>query len=188
MCLSPSMGAGHTLPCPWLSTGVMSFLLNPPWNVTLAYSVSSITCVCQGRLGSNPPFLKGCLWKSLSRSREWRVEQRAVIIHSLHSPALETGQTRHIPHVGCLSRAECPWCWWKQSHILNNITISTIKYSLKRLKAHLVRAIVFSSSHVQMWELNHEEGWMPKNWCFGTVCWRRLLRVPWTAKNQTSQS
>ena len=27
----------------------------------------------------------------------------------------------------------------------------------------------FSSSHVQMWELDHKEGWVPKNWCFQTV-------------------
>ena len=27
----------------------------------------------------------------------------------------------------------------------------------------------FSSSHVQMWELDHKEGWVPKNWCFRTV-------------------
>ena len=39
-----------------------------------------------------------------------------------------------------------------------------------------------------MWELDHKEGWMPKNWCFWNVksikrlCWRRLLRVPWTAR------
>ena len=31
----------------------------------------------------------------------------------------------------------------------------------------------FSSSHV-MWELDHKEGWAPKNWCFQTVGWRRL--------------
>ena len=24
----------------------------------------------------------------------------------------------------------------------------------------------FSSSHVWMWELEHKEGWAPKNWCF----------------------
>ena len=24
----------------------------------------------------------------------------------------------------------------------------------------------FSSSHVWMWELDHKEGWAPKNWCF----------------------
>ena len=30
-----------------------------------------------------------------------------------------------------------------------------------------------------MWQLDHKESWAPKNWCF---CWRRLLRVPWTAR------
>ena len=40
----------------------------------------------------------------------------------------------------------------------------------------------FSSSHVWMWELNYKESWPPKNWCFWTVCWRRFLRVPWTAR------
>ena len=34
-----------------------------------------------------------------------------------------------------------------------------------------------------MWELDHKESWAPKNWCFWTVWyWRRLLRVPWTAR------
>ena len=28
---------------------------------------------------------------------------------------------------------------------------------------------------------------MPKNWCFKLWCWRRLLRVPWTAR-QSNQS
>ena len=40
----------------------------------------------------------------------------------------------------------------------------------------------FSSSLVWMWELDCEEGWVPKNWCFELWCWRRLLRVPWTAR------
>ena len=31
-------------------------------------------------------------------------------------------------------------------------------------------------------ELGHKESWALKNWCFWTVCWRRLLRVPWTAR------
>ena len=33
----------------------------------------------------------------------------------------------------------------------------------------------FSSSHVWMWELDYKESWALK-------CWRRLLRVPWTAR------
>ena len=48
-----------------------------------------------------------------------------------------------------------------------------------------------------MWESDHKESWMLKNWCFWTVwiellncfwtsptlwCWRRLLRAPWDCK------
>ena len=31
----------------------------------------------------------------------------------------------------------------------------------------------FSSSHVWMWELDHKEGWVPKNWCFWTMVWEK---------------
>ena len=40
----------------------------------------------------------------------------------------------------------------------------------------------FSRSHVCMWELDHKEGRVPRNWCFEWSYWRRLLRVPWTAR------
>ena len=40
----------------------------------------------------------------------------------------------------------------------------------------------FPSSHVQMWELHHKWGWALQNWCFKLWCWRRLWRVPWTAR------
>ena len=33
----------------------------------------------------------------------------------------------------------------------------------------------FSSSHVQMWELDHKAGWVPKNWCFQTVVLEKTL-------------
>ena len=33
-----------------------------------------------------------------------------------------------------------------------------------------------------MWELDHKEGWTMKNNAFQLWCWRRLLRVPWTAR------
>ena len=47
----------------------------------------------------------------------------------------------------------------------------------------------FSSSHVQMWELDHKEGWAPKNWCFQIVVREKTLRVPWTARrsNQSKE-
>ena len=33
-----------------------------------------------------------------------------------------------------------------------------------------------------MSELDHKEGWVPKNRCLWTVVWRRLLRVPWITR------
>ena len=43
----------------------------------------------------------------------------------------------------------------------------------------------FSGSHVWMWELDHKESWVPKNWCFWIVVLERLLKVPWTARRST---
>ena len=36
----------------------------------------------------------------------------------------------------------------------------------------------FSSNHVWMWELDHKEGWVLKNWCFWTVMLEKTLESP----------
>ena len=33
-----------------------------------------------------------------------------------------------------------------------------------------------------MWELDHKEGWMPKNWCFWTVVLEKTLEIPLDCK------
>ena len=43
---------------------------------------------------------------------------------------------------------------------------------------HLVKAMVFSSSHVWMWELDHKKGWAPKNWLFWSVALEKTLESP----------
>ena len=60
--------------------------------------------------------------------------------------------------------------------ILNSrhITLST--------KVCLVKAMVFSSSHVWMWELDYKESWALKNWCFSTVVLERTLESPLDCK------
>ena len=45
-------------------------------------------------------------------------------------------------------------------------------------KVHVVKAILFSSGHVWMWELACEESWAPKNWCFWTVVLEKTLGSP----------
>ena len=40
----------------------------------------------------------------------------------------------------------------------------------------------FSSSHIWMWELDYEESWALKNWCFWTVVLETTLESPWDCK------
>ena len=48
-----------------------------------------------------------------------------------------------------------------------NITLLT--------KVCIFKATVFSNSHIQMWDLDHKEGWLSKNWCFWTVVLEKTL-------------
>ena len=68
---------------------------------------------------------------------------------------------------------------WLQSlcHLPFFIFISYSAY-----KGRYSQSYGFSSSQVQMWELDHKKDGVPKNWCFELWCWRRLLRVPWTGR------
>ena len=40
----------------------------------------------------------------------------------------------------------------------------------------------FSSTHVQMWDLDHNEGWVPKNWYSQTVVLKKTLECPLECK------
>ena len=40
----------------------------------------------------------------------------------------------------------------------------------------------FSCGHVWMWELDCEEGWAPKNWCFWTVVLEKTVESPLDCK------
>ena len=40
----------------------------------------------------------------------------------------------------------------------------------------------FSTGHVQMWQLDHKEGWASKNWCFRTVVLEKTLESPLDSK------
>ena len=55
-----------------------------------------------------------------------------------------------------------------------NITLPT--------KICLVKATVFFSSHVWMWNLNHKEDWAPNSWCFWTVMLEKPLENPLDCK------
>ena len=39
-----------------------------------------------------------------------------------------------------------------------------------------------SYGHIRMWELDHKESWLPKNWCFWTVALEKTLESPLDCK------
>ena len=43
---------------------------------------------------------------------------------------------------------------------------------------HLIKAMVFSSNHAWLWELDYKESWVLKNWCFWTVVLEKTLESP----------
>ena len=49
-------------------------------------------------------------------------------------------------------------------------------------KVYIVKAMVFLSSHEQMWELDNKNGWVPKNWCLQTVALEKTLESPLDCK------
>ena len=46
----------------------------------------------------------------------------------------------------------------------------------------------FSSSRVQMWQLDYKESWALKNWCFQIVVLEKTLESPLDSREQTNQS
>ena len=45
-----------------------------------------------------------------------------------------------------------------------------------------IQSYGFSSSHVWVSGVDYKESWAPKIDSFELLCWRRLLRLPWTAR------
>ena len=58
--------------------------------------------------------------------------------------------------------------YWKANHFAN--------------KGPYGQSYGFPRNHVQIWESDHKEGWVPKNWCFQTVVLEKILESPLNSK------
>ena len=76
----------------------------------------------------------------------------------------------------------------KRHLLLGRKVITNLDSKLKRrditlpTKVRLVKPMVFPSGHAWMWELDHKESWVPKNWCFWTVVLEKTLESPLDCK------
>ena len=79
--------------------------------------------------------------------------------------------------------------WWLQPW--NKKTLAPWKKSYKKPRQHIEKQRCYltnrgpssqsygsSNSHLWMWELDHKESWVPKNWCFLTLVLEKTLESP----------
>ena len=73
----------------------------------------------------------------------------------------------------------------KLRHLLLGRKVMTNLDSILKMKRHYFankgpssQGYGFSSGYVWMWELDHEESWALKNWCFWTVVLEKALESP----------
>ena len=69
-------------------------------------------------------------------------------------------------------------CFLKRKAMTNPDSVLKSRDIILPAKVHLVKAMLFSSSHVWMWEWACKESWAPKNWCFWTVMLQKTLDSP----------
>ena len=82
-----------------------------------------------------------------------------------------------------LFQISIPFIWllafWKESY-------DKPRQHIKKQRHHFAgkgpnsQSYVFSSSHIQMWELAHKKGWVLNNWCF----WTAVLEKAWESLGQ----
>ena len=75
-----------------------------------------------------------------------------------------------------------PWNWkmlapWKKSYGQTRQHNKKQRHYLTN-KCPSSQSYGFSRSHVWMWESNHKEGWVLKNWCLWTVVLEKTLENP----------
>ena len=70
---------------------------------------------------------------------------------------------------------------WKESYDKPRWLIKKQRYHFADKGPHS-QSYGFSSSHVQMWELDHKESWEPKSWCFQTVVLEKTFDSPLNSK------
>ena len=70
---------------------------------------------------------------------------------------------------------------WKESYDLPKQHIKNQRHYFVN-KGLSSQGYGFSSGHVWMWELDCEESWAPKNWCFWTVVLEKTLESPLDCK------
>ena len=136
----------------------------PPvdWQKLLGEIWSCGRKLCRGRAPFLGAVLKGS--NGLEKARHSFFLERTIQVLVMNFSVRELGDTF--------------WC----SHELFSEAGVDTKGAAGNKMTIVWKAMVFSSSHVRMWELDHKEGWALKNWCLGIVVLEKTLESPLDCK------
>ena len=101
--------------------------------------------------------------------REDSWEEIKPVNHKGNQPWILTGKTD--------AQTEAPIF----GHLMQSLDIQKQRHYFAN-KGPSSQGYGFSSGHVWMWELDCEEGWVLKNWCFWTVVLEKTLENPMDCK------
>ena len=81
------------------------------------------------------------------------------------------------PSIGFDSEHNAQFTPWKKSYDQPKQHIKKQRHYFAN-KGPTSQSYGFSSSHKWMWQLDHKESWMPKNWCFWAMVLEKTLESP----------
>ena len=135
-------------------------------------------------------------WKNWLRSQHSKNEDHGIRSHHFMANRWENNGNSDRFYFGGLQN-HCrwwlhPWNWktldpWKKSYYQPRWHIKKQRQAFAN-KGPSSQSYGFSSGHVWMGELDCEESWAPKNWCFWTVVLEKTLESPLDCKEIQSLS
>ena len=120
--------------------------------------------------------------KDSDARRDWGQEEKGTTEDEMagwHHP-LDEHEFEWTPRVGDGQGGLACCDSWGRKEL--DTTEWLIWSDLSYLWISLITLKFFSCGHVWMWELDCEDGWAPKNWCFWTVVLEKTLESPLDSK------
>ena len=111
-----------------------------------------------------------CPWHG---SLSGAVSSNVIVTWEKQKPLASRARQSRAIHWEALSKSRAPDVKIKSPNLCKSSLWETLP-----TKVHLVKAMVFPSGYVWMWELDYKESWAPKNWWFWTVVLEKTLESP----------
>ena len=120
----------------------------------------------------------------------WRLNSAGIWAIQVHGHLLVSSSPhKAVRHLGVVStKIKRPLLLGRKAMTNLDSILKSRDIPLPTNKGPYSQNYGFSSSIVWMWELDHKEGWGPKNWCFWAVKLEKTLKSRLDSKVITSQS